>query len=127
MASDADFPEELGALIQESVPNLEAAEALLLLFHHRDRQWSATDVIAGLHPTVTSEAAVRKYLDAFAGRGLLARKGDDAWQYETASPALDALVEALDRAHKRRPVTLVRLIYDLKIRSFADAFKLRKD
>lgn len=127
MASDADFPEELGALIQESVPNLEAAEALLLLFHQRDRQWSAADVIAGLHPTVASEAAVRKYLDAFADRGLLARKGDGAWQYEPASPELDMLVQVLDRAHKRRPVTLVRLIYDLKIRSFADAFKLRKD
>ena len=127
MASDADFPQELGLLIQECVPNLEAAEALLLLSHDRGRQWSATDVIAGLHPTVTSEADVRKYLDAFAGRGLLARKGDDAWQYEPASPELNALVEMLGQAHKRRPVTLVRLIYNLKIRSFADAFKLRKD
>ena len=127
MAIDADFPEELGALIQECVPNLEAAEALLLLYHQRDRQWKATDVIAGLHPSVASEADVRKHLDAFAGRGLLARKEDDSWQYEPASPALDALVQALDRAHKRRPVTLVRLIYNLKIRSFADAFKLRKD
>ena len=127
MASDADFPEELGALIQECVPNLEAAEALLLLFHQRDRPWTIADVIAGLHPTVTSEADARRYLDAFTGRGLLARKGDDAWQYEPASPELDVLVQALDRAHKRRPVTLVRLIYNLKIRSFADAFKLRKD
>jgi len=127
MASDADFPQELGALIQECIPNLEAAEALLLLFHQRDRAWKAADVIAGLHPTVTSEAAVRNYLDAFADRGLIARKADDAWQYEPAAPELNALVEVLDRAHKRRPVTLVRLIYNLKIRSFADAFKLRKD
>ncbi len=127
MATDADFPEALAALVQECVPNLEAAEALLLLFHQRDRQWQAADVIAGLHPTVPNEGAVRKYLDDCAARGLVARKGDDAWQYEPASPELDALAEALDRAHKRRPVTLVRLIYNLKIRSFADAFKLRKD
>jgi hypothetical protein len=127
MASDADFPEELGALIQECVPNLEAAETLLLLFHQRDRQWTIADVIAGLHPTVTTDGAVRKYLETFAGRGLVARKADDAWQYEPASQQLDELVQALDRAHKRRPVTLVRLIYNLKIRSFADAFRLRKD
>ena len=127
MASDADFPEELGALIQECIPNLEAAETLLLLFHQRDRRWAAADVIAGLHPTVTTEGAVRKYLETFVNRGLLARRADDAWQYEPASPELDALVQTLDRAHKRRPVTLVRLIYNLKIRSFADAFKLRKD
>ena len=127
MASDADFPQELCALIQESLPNLEAAEALLLLHHHPDRPWKAADVIAGLHPTVISEAAVRNYLDAFSGRGLVARRGSDAWQYEPASPELNALVEALDRAHKRRPVTLVRLIYNLKIRSFADAFKIKRD
>ena len=127
MALDADFPEELAALVQDCVPNLEAAEALLLLFHQPDRQWRPADVIAGLHPTVTSETAVRNYLEAFTERGLMARKGEDAWQYEPASSELHALVEALDRAHKRRPVTLVRLIYNLKIRSFADAFKLRKD
>jgi hypothetical protein len=127
MASDADFPEELGALIQECVPNLEAAETLLLLFHQRDRQWTPADVIAGLHPTVTSDAAVRKYLEVFTDRGLVARRDNDAWQYQPASPELHTLVETLDRAHKRRPVTLVRLIYNLKIRSFADAFKLRKD
>jgi hypothetical protein len=36
----------------------------------------------------------------------------------------------LAQAYEERPVTLVRLIYalrDRKIRSFADAFKLRKD
>lgn len=127
MANDADFPEELGALIQECVPNLEAAETLLLLFHQRDRQWTVADVIAGLHPTVTTDGAVRKYLDTFVGRGMVSRKGDEAWQYEPSSAELHTLVEVLDRAHKRRPVTLVRLIYNLKIRSFADAFRLRKD
>lgn len=44
-------------------------------------------------------------------------------------PALGSHVETLAQAYEQRPVTLIRLIYalrDLKIRSFADAFKLRK-
>jgi hypothetical protein len=44
-------------------------------------------------------------------------------------PALRAHVETLAQAYEQRPVTLFRLIYalrDRKIRSFADAFKLRK-
>lgn len=127
MASDADFPEELCILIQQSLPNLEAAETLLLLFRHPDRQWKVAEVQAGLRPSEVSIAAARKYLDSFMERGLVGRRPDDAWQYEPASPALDELVRALDQAHKRRPVTLVRLIYDLKIRSFADAFKIKKD
>lgn len=127
MASDADFPEELCLLIQQSLPNLEAAEALLLLHRYPDRPWKAADVVEGLRPSEVGAGAARKYLEAFAERGLVGRRPDDAWQYQPASPELDALVRALDQAHKRRPVTLVRLIYDLKIRSFADAFKLRKD
>jgi hypothetical protein len=38
-------------------------------------------------------------------------------------------VATLAQAYEERPVTLIRLIYalrDRKIRSFADAFKLRK-
>jgi hypothetical protein len=127
MTIDADFPEELGVLIRDSLPNLDAAETLLLLFRHPERPWTAADLVASLRPTVVTEAAARKYLETFAERGLVARRQEDAWQYEAASPELHNLVHALDQAHKRRPVTLVRLIYDLKIRSFADAFKLRKD
>ncbi|MGH8733196.1 MAG: hypothetical protein ACREVB_05890 [Burkholderiales bacterium] len=44
-------------------------------------------------------------------------------------PALKAHVQTLVQAYEQRPVTLFRLIYALrdgKIRSFADAFKLRK-
>ena len=43
--------------------------------------------------------------------------------------ALKAHVEMLAQAYEQRPVTLIRLIYalrDRKIRSFADAFRLRK-
>jgi hypothetical protein len=44
-------------------------------------------------------------------------------------PAFQAHVATLAQAYEERPVTLIRLIYalrDRKIRSFADAFKLRK-
>ena len=44
-------------------------------------------------------------------------------------PALKAHVARLAQAYEQRPVTLIRLIYalrDSKIRSFADAFRLRK-
>ena len=44
-------------------------------------------------------------------------------------PVLKAHVATLAQAYEQRPVTLIRLIYALrdgKIRSFADAFKLRR-
>ena len=57
--------------------------------------------------------------------------GADAgrFRYSPASPAVDACVQALMRVYNARPVTMVRMIYalrDEKIRSFADAFRLKK-
>jgi hypothetical protein len=43
-------------------------------------------------------------------------------------PALRGHVQTLAQAYEQRPVTLIRLIYalrDRKIRSFADAFRLK--
>jgi hypothetical protein len=57
----------------------------------------------------------------------------EAWRdpaAQPADPALQAHVKTLAQAYEERPVTLIRLIYalrDSKIRSFADAFKLKKD
>ena len=56
-------------------------------------------------------------------------KENNAYRYSPASPELDALVRALTKVYNERPVTLVRMIYaprDEKIRSFADAFRLKK-
>ena len=46
-----------------------------------------------------------------------------------SDPAIQAHLRTLDQADRERPVTLIRLVYalrDRKIRSFADAFRLRK-
>ena len=62
-----------------------------------------------------------------AAEALIAR-----WQDNEALPEAgsDAYLRTLAQAYEQRPVTLIRLIYalrDSKIRSFADAFKLRKN
>ena len=68
-------------------------------------------------------------LQQFEIRGLVARRENDEFQYAPATPELGAAVASLMRAYNERPVTLVRVIYsprDEKIRSFADAFRLKK-
>ena len=64
----------------------------------------------------------------FHTRDLLAIDLDKRYQYRPASEILAAHVRTLSQAYNERPVTLIRMIYalrDLKIQSFADAFKLR--
>jgi DNA-binding MarR family transcriptional regulator len=127
--TDPDFTDELRSLIQETIPTLDAAELLLLLAQHRDRPYSVRAIIEAMKPTAVSESTARRYLQQFESRGLVSPCENESYQYAAVTPELEAAVRALTRVYNERPVTLVRMIYSLKdekIRSFADAFRLKK-
>ena len=127
--TDPDFPEDLRSFIQETIPTVDAAELLVALARERGRQFQVTVLLEAMRPTAVTEPAARRYLAHFEARGLVAHETDDSYRYAPASAELDAAVSALTRVYNERPVTLVRMIYapkDDKIRSFADAFRLKK-
>ena len=114
---DADFSDDFCRFLQSSVPTVQAAELLLLLF---------ADPATAFRPKDAGEA---KLLQSFHAAGLVMASVDQAYQYRPASEALQAHVAMLAKAYEERPVTLIRIIYalrDSKIRSFADAFRMRK-
>lgn len=123
---DVEFSDEFCRFIQSAIPAVDAAE-LLLLFHRKpEERLSAEEAIAKLGPGITIGDAA-KHLENFAARGLLALSGS-RYGYRPDN-ALSAHVDMLALAYMQRPVTLIRVIYafrDSKIKSFADAFKLRK-
>jgi hypothetical protein len=126
--SDPDFPSELRSFIRDYVPDIDAAELLLLLARNPHSRYDIAAMLQEVRPTIIAEPAARRYLAHFRERGLIAEK-DDTYQYGPASPELEEIVRALTKVYNERPVTLVRVIYalkDEKIRSFADAFKLKK-
>ena len=126
--TDPDFPEHLLAFIREAIPNVDAAELLVLLARDPERRYSLPELIDTMHPTQLSDAAARRYLGTFEARRLV-DTGNDGYRYNPDNPELDGLVRALTRVYNERPVTLVRMIYapaDEKIRSFADAFRIKK-
>ena len=99
---DADFSDDFCRFVRTHVPSVRALEVLLLLYRHPASALPAADA--------ATAAAARKVL-------------------ESADPEIQAHLRTLSQADEERPVTLIRLIYALrdgKIRSFADAFKLRK-
>jgi hypothetical protein len=105
---DTDFSDDFCRFVQAALPSVDAAELLLA---------ARRDPGRALDPG--------KHAEALRAAGLL----DEALRYRPASEALGTHVEVLAQAWEERPVTLIRLIYALrdgKIRSFADAFKLRK-
>jgi hypothetical protein len=127
--SDPDFPDELRSFIQDTIPTVDAAELLLVLALHSERTYQVAELIDAMRPTAVSEPVVRRYLGHFQSQGLVAAKDGNAYQYSPETPELGAMVRALTKVFNERPVTLVRMIYapkDEKIRSFADAFRLKK-
>lgn len=127
--SDPDFPEDLRSFIQETIPTVDAAELLVALARKREEHHQVPALLETMRPTALTEPAARRYLVHFQSRGLVEQKGDGSYQYVPANVELDSAVTALTRVYNERPVTLVRMIYapkDEKIRSFADAFRLKK-
>lgn len=126
---DSAFSDEFCRFLQSSVPSVDAAELLLALAGEPERWWLLAEVTARLRPTPLTDADVQRQLEQFQAAGLVAVGPDGRRQYRPADPALAGHVEMLAQAYKERPVTLFRVIYalrDLKIQSFADAFKLKR-
>ena len=124
---DIDFSDAFCRFVQTHLPSVDSAELLLVAFRDPDVAWQARPALERLPAGVTlTEADAAKHLQAFRGAGLL----DETLRYRPSSEELRGFVRTLAKAYEERPVTLIRLIYalrDRKIRSFADAFKLRKD
>ena len=126
---DAQFSDDFCRFLQTTVPSVDAAELLLLLQRDASRWWSSAEIVAGLRPAVLAEADVARYVETFQARGLVAQGADKRIQFHPGSDELAGYARTLAQAYSERPVTLIRVIYalrDSKIRSFADAFKLRK-
>ena len=127
---DAAFSDEFCRFLRTAVPSVDAAELLLLLERERERWWSAQESASALAPTVSvSESDIARYFGVFQASGLIALGPDKRVQYRPGHAELEAHVATLAQAYRERPVTLIRVIYALRdssIRSFADAFKLRR-
>ena len=127
--SDPDFTDEFCRFLQQCVANVDAAELLLALFTQPQRMWRPAELCAQLAPIASlSEADVERYLAAFESNSLVTRDAASRAQYR-AQASQDACVALLARLYMERPVTLFRMIYALRdsaIKTFADAFKLRR-
>jgi len=127
--SDPDFTDEFCGFLQRCVANVDAAEVLLLLAKDPARSWEINALRAELAPsTIVSKSDVQRCVDILQQCEVVERDADKRARYRP-SPAHDAHVATLSRLYLERPVTLFRVIYalrDSKLRTFADAFKLRE-
>ena len=129
MTNDPDFPEALRAFIREHIVDVDAAELLLQLAREPGREYDVPSLLGALRPTAISDATARRHLGLFEERKLAVSAREGFYRYSPVSQEVDDCVQALMRVYNARPVTMVRMIYalrDEKIRSFADAFMIKK-
>lgn len=127
--SNTEFSEALRSFIRDTIPSLDAAELLVMLTREPARAYDPGGAVEALKPTPLSEENARRYLAHFEARGVAANAGEGRYRYAPADARIEELVKELVRAFNERPVTLVRVIYaakDEKIRSFAEAFRIKK-
>lgn len=118
----------LGELLQQRLSTLEQVEIVLLLRRDPSRSWTAPQVAAELGSAPES-AAMRLFLLASSGLIAFEAAGLPRYRYDPADATLDALLGELAEVCERDPQSITSLVGTRApdpIRSFADAFKLRR-
>jgi hypothetical protein len=99
-------------LILTSIPTFQAAEALLFLAAHRDRDFTVDEMVVGMRPRIITDASARQYGALFTDTKLVTET-NGRFKYAPASVELDRSVCELSQAYNERPVTLIITIYHL--------------
>ena len=127
--SQADIPDVVRAFVAQNIDSAELLETLLLVHGGADKPWTPEEVAQSIYTVPAS--AIRRLEQLVQMR--LASSSDGVnplYRYAPDSPALAAQVDALAAAYRANRVAVINLIYNRPpdpLRSFADAFKLRRD
>jgi hypothetical protein len=107
-----DLPETLLKFLHSNIPTFQAADALLFFAQHRDRDFTAEEVVVGMRPRMISLATVKEYVALFTERRLITESGG-RFRYRPASWELECRVGELSHAYNEKPVTLISAIYQV--------------
>lgn len=118
----------LRELLEQRLASLEQVQIVLLLRRDPSRPWTAPEVARELG-SAPEPAAMRLFLLASSGLIACEAAGLPRYRYEPADAGLDALLGELSDVCDHDPAAITALVGAPPpdpIRSFADAFKLRR-
>jgi DNA-binding IclR family transcriptional regulator len=121
------LPAHVERFLRGAVRSVWELELLLLLHRLRTRLWTAEELVRELRASVL---IVGDALDTLQKAGLVSRNADEQYQYWPIAPELDQLVEDVAAAYANSPVAMTEAILSAphsSVRTFADAFKIKKD
>lgn len=121
------IPEHLAVFLRAAITSVWALDLLILMRNAPGQAWTVTALNDRLR---ASTSLVEEILSTFVRRGLVVANADKTYRYRPADSATDALVGELAQLYAARPVTVIKEIVTApneKIRTFVDAFRLKKD
>ncbi|HYC60110.1 MAG TPA: hypothetical protein VEK79_11155 [Thermoanaerobaculia bacterium] len=124
----SDVSEGLRRFLQERLTSLEQIEVVLLLRGDSTRSWTAPEVANELR-IAPETAAMRLFLLASSGVLAFEPSGVPRYRYTGSDAATDALIAELAQAYAADRNAILAVVDSGTrdpIRSFADAFKLKK-
>ena len=121
--------EEVKTFLAQHIESILELEVLLLLRADPQRSWTGAQLAKELK---IDQTWANEQLARFASRGILARTDapDPQYRYSPSDPQLDATVAAVADAYATHRVTIIGLVFSKPIsnlKTFADAFRIRKD
>lgn len=127
--SREDVGAEARKFLADHIESVLELEALLLLAADPARAWIASEVARELR---VDAGWAGPQLSRLCGRGVLACDASPQPHYRFApsSPKMEQAVRELASAYATRRVTIISLIFAKptdKLKSFADAFRLRRE
>jgi hypothetical protein len=122
------IPSEVKEFILRHITSVEEMEVLFFLRDRRDLSWTADAISAQFRSSVPS---IEQRLNDLQSRALVAR-GDTpgSYRYWPKEPVLEDLVAKLAQCYAERRISIIELIYTRpsdKLRSFADAFRIKEE
>jgi hypothetical protein len=125
--SEAEIDAHVRSFVHDQIESVVQVEVLLLLHAEPGRAFAGADVVEALR---VEPAWAEAQLSHLCGRGILAEAGPGSFRFAPRTAEVAGAVAGLARAYADRRVTVIGLIYakpSEPLRSFADAFRIRKD
>ncbi len=113
-------------MVETSFSSVWSLELLLVLCRDPKRNWTPEQLVDELR---SSELVVTQSIDGLLAAGLALSEAGGTVRYGPASQQQNELVRDLQAEYRAKPAAIRRLIVrspDEKLRSFANAFNLKK-
>ena len=117
---------DLVEMVETSFSSVWSLELLLVLCRDPKRNWTPEQLVGELR---SSDLVVAQSIDGLLAAGLALSDAGGTVRYGPASRHQDELVRELELEYRVKPASIRRLIIrnpDEKLRSFANAFNLKK-